>query len=387
MSIQAKPKVLLVDDEVKVVESLALLLRREFDVRVASSPQEALKQLSEIHDLAVVVSDMRMPGMDGATLLHEILLRRPDVARILLTGEAGRDAAIRAVNEGQILRFLTKPCPTDDLKRAIDAGVIQHRLIHAERTMLQETLIGCINALMEVLALANPVAFGRAQRIKRMAMLCAARFNCTDFWQLEAAAMLSQLGYITVPEVVLEKMHAGQPLTDPEKQKVGAVPDVSNSLLEHIPRLEPVIQILAALKYTDAQIAKLGDGTIGLGTRILGAVIEYEGQVAAGKSSDQIFAHLHQMSSRFGEKLVMHLMDAIGTEKRGTISRTPQEREMLLRDVTPGMRLQTELRSMSGALLVPMNFEVSKTLLDRLSNIAPELMGKPVRISMAQPGS
>jgi FixJ family two-component response regulator len=386
VNVHVKPKVLLVDDEPRVIESLALLLRREFDVRLASSPQEALKQLSEIHDLAVVVSDMRMPGMDGATLLHEILLRRPDVARILLTGEAGRDAAIRAVNEGQILRFLTKPCPTEDLKRAIDAGVVQHRLIHAERTMLKETLLGCINALMEVLALANPVAFGRAQRIKRMAMLCAGRFDCADFWQLEAAAMLSQLGYITVPEIVLEKMHAGHALTDPEKQKVAAVPDVSNSLLEHIPRLEPVIQILAALKYTDAQLAKLGEGTIGLGARILGGVIEYETQMASGKSAEQTFAHLRLMTSRFGEKLVMHLTECLAHEQRDTISRMPQEREMLLRDVMPGMRLQSELRSSSGALLVPMNFEVSKTLLDRLSNIAPELMGKPVRISMAQPG-
>src|SRR5689334_20800609 len=103
MAIQSKPKVLLVDDEPRVVESLAQLLRREFDVRIASSPQDALRHLGEVDDLAVVVSDMRMPGMDGATLLHEVLTRRPDVARILLTGESGREAAIRAVNEGQIL--------------------------------------------------------------------------------------------------------------------------------------------------------------------------------------------------------------------------------------------------------------------------------------------
>src|SRR4051812_28337083 len=147
MDVPPKPKILLVDDEPRVVEAIATLLRREYDVRTASSPQDALRHLNEINDLAVVVSDMRMPGMDGATLLHEILVRRPDVARILLTGEADRDAAIRAVNEGQILRFLTKPCPTDEMKKAIDAGVIQHRLIRAERIVLQETLIGCINAL------------------------------------------------------------------------------------------------------------------------------------------------------------------------------------------------------------------------------------------------
>lgn len=382
MSTRAKAKVLLVDDEPRVIEGVAQLLRRDYDFRLASNPQEALKNLNEIHDLAVVVSDMRMPGMDGATLLHEVRLRRPDVSRILLTGEAGRDAAIRAVNEGQILRFLTKPCPTEDLKQAIDAGVVHHRLVHAERAVLQETLIGCIKALMEVLALANPVAFGRAERIQKIATRCAERFNCTDFWQLEAAAMLSQLGYITVPQPILEKMYAGQPLTEPEKQKVDAVPDVSNALLEHIPRLEPVIQIVTALKWDDAAVAKLGDGTIGLGTRILGAVIEYEALVAAGKNRDQIFNELHRKSGRYGEKLVMQLDDCIAHKDRIMIARTPEEREILLRDVMPGARLQTELRTDSGVLLVPLNFEVTKTLLDRIANIHPDLLVKPVRVSV-----
>src|SRR5690349_5358195 len=114
MNTRQKPQILCVDDEPRVVEGLAQLLRREFDVKSASSPEDALRMVGELKDLAVVVSDMRMPRMDGATLLHEIRMRRPDVTRILLTGEAGRDAAMRAVNEGQIFRFLTKPCPIED---------------------------------------------------------------------------------------------------------------------------------------------------------------------------------------------------------------------------------------------------------------------------------
>jgi response regulator RpfG family c-di-GMP phosphodiesterase len=384
MTTPAKPKVLLVDDEPNVIDGLAQLLRRQFDVRTASAPQEALKSLSEIDDLAVVVSDFRMPGMDGATLLHEIMVRRPDVSRILLTGEAGREGAIRAVNEGQILRFLSKPCPIEDLKAALEAGVIQHRLIRAERSVLQETLLGCIKALMEVLSIANPVAFGRAERIRKLAARCAERLNCADFWQLEAAAMLSQLGFITVPESTLEKMYAGQPLTPDEKRKVDAVPDVANALLEHIPRLEPVIQIVAALKWDDAQLARLGQGTIGTGARILGAVIEYESLIAAGKSRDAIFAELHRKSARYGEKLVMQLDDCIGQRERAMVSRGSEERELLLRDVMPGARLQTELRAENGNLLVPVNFEVTKTLLDRLANIHPELLGSRVRISAPQ---
>lgn len=383
---KAKPKVLLVDDEVHVVDSLSQVLRRDFDVRTATNPQEALRGLNEINDLAVVVSDMRMPGMDGATFLHEIMMRRPDVARIMLTGEAGRDGAMRAVNEGQILRFLTKPCPVDEVRKAIEAGVIQHRLIQAERNVLQETLIGCIKVLMEVLAIANPVAFGRAERIQKLAAKVAERFGCTDFWQLEAAAMLSQLGYVTVPQDVLEKVYRGQALSAAEQQKVDAVPDVSNALLEHIPRLEPVIQVLVALKYNDAQIAKLGDGTIGLGTRILGAVIEREALAASGRPRDQILAEMHKKVGRYGEKLLMQLDDCASQTTtpvaQPAVTKAHYEREVLLRDAPPGSRLLCELRTENGTLLVPVNFEVSKTLLERIGNIHPELLVSPVRVRL-----
>jgi CheY-like chemotaxis protein len=363
-----------VDDEPRVVEGLAQLLRREFDVKSVSTPADALQKVNELKDLAVVVSDMRMPGMDGATLLREVKLRRPDVTRILLTGEAGRDSAIRAVNEGQIFRFLTKPCPIEELKAAIEAGVVQHRLTLAERAVLQETLIGCIKALMEVLAMANPVAFGRAERIKRTTMKCAARFGCGEFWQLEAAALLSQLGYVTVPQALLEKMYAGESLSAAEQQKLDDVPDVSNALLEHIPRLEPVIQILTALKWEDAAVARLGDGTIGLATRILGAVIEYETQHASGKTREEIFVYMHGKKGRYGEKLLMQL-DACVEETAGDPTvRMPKEREILLRDVMPGMTIRTELRNEGGVLLVPKNFEVTKKFIDRISTIAPELL-------------
>ena len=91
------------------------------------------------------------------------------------------------------------------LRSAIEAGVIQHRLVVAERVLLQETLIGCIKALIDVLAITNPVAFGRATRIKRQAADLAAAAGAKGFWQLEAAAMLSQIGYISLPSELVEK--------------------------------------------------------------------------------------------------------------------------------------------------------------------------------------
>jgi response regulator RpfG family c-di-GMP phosphodiesterase len=375
MNDRPKPQILCVDDEPRVVEGLALVLRKDYQVHIASSPEQALQKLREVSDLAVVVSDMRMPKMDGAAFLHEMMLRRPDATRILLTGQADREEAIRAINQGQIFRFLSKPCPVEQLKLAIDAGVIQHRLLNAERAVLQETLLGCIGALMEVLAVTNPTAFGRASHIKRRAMELAARLGTPDFWQLEAAAMLSQLGYAALPSALMDKIYHTGKLTPAEQAQVDAVPDMANKLLEHIPRLEPVIQILTALKWSDSQVAALGDGTIGLGTRILCLILEYDSLIARGMTHDTVCDHLCARTARFGAKLISQLDACIVTS-----SSNEQSQEIALEQVVPGMTLLQEIRTPSGALLVPKGFEVTKTFLERVRNISPELLETTVRV-------
>lgn len=376
MDDRPKPQILCVDDESRVVEGLALVLRREYQVHVASGPEQALQKLRDISDLAVVISDMRMPKMDGAEFLHEVKLRRPDATRIILTGYADRDEAVRAVNKGQIFRFLTKPCAPEQLKSAIEAGVVQHRLLNAERAVLQETLLGCIRALMEVLAIANPVAFGRAAHIKRRAVELAARLGAKDFWQLEAAAMLSQLGYAALPPELVEKLFQAHRLTAEEQAKVDSVPDMANKLLEHIPRLEPVIQILAALKWNDSQLAALGDGTIGLGTRILCLILEYDALSARGMQHDAICDQLCARTARFGPKLISQLDACIAhaTESEKVL-------ELPLRQVVPGMTLVQEVRTSAGALIVPAGFEVTKSFLERVTNLAPALLDTLVRVT------
>jgi len=162
MNGQSLPCILCVDDEPKVLEGLALQLRRDYRVVTALGGQAALEKVKECGAPAVILCDMRMPGMDGAHLLKRMRLLYPETTRILLTGEPGRDAAVSAINEGQIFRFLTKPCPPDQLRAAVEAGVTHHRQMAAQKT-LQETLARCVvtdrskesplaNSLMESVA-------------------------------------------------------------------------------------------------------------------------------------------------------------------------------------------------------------------------------------------
>jgi response regulator RpfG family c-di-GMP phosphodiesterase len=376
----SKPRVLFVDDEKRLLESLALLLRKDFDVQVATSGAEALQLLLQMKDVAVVVSDFRMPHMDGATFLHEVMLRAPTATRILLTGEAGVSGARDAVNKGQIFRFLTKPCPTDELKEALEAGIDLHRLLNAERLVMQETLIECIAALMEVLAVTNPVAFGRAQRIKQLVTRMAGRLECGQFWQLEAAALLSQIGYFAESPELAEKVYYGRPLSSAEQERAAAVSGNARRLFEHVPRLEPVIQIIMALDWKDEALARLGTGMIGLGARILCVALEYDLQTTQGVASTEILRRLRAREARF-TPMVLDAFEAI------LVAHPEAGREIVvaLRDAKPGMRLRDEIRTPNGALLVPIGFEVSERLLERLLQVAPDVLEQQVRLSVPAP--
>ena len=376
-----KPCVLFVDDEKRLLEGIAQLLRKQYEVQIANSGDEALRRLGELKDVAVVVSDFRMPQMDGATFLHQVMLRAPTATRILLTGEAGVDGARDAVNKGQIFRFLTKPCPTDQLREALDAGIELHRLANAERIVMQETLLECIAALMEVLAVTNPTAFGRAQRIKRLVADVATKLECGQFWQLEAAALLSQIGYFAESPELAEKIYYGRALSPEEKRRAAAVPANAQRLFEHVPRLEPVIQIVTALDWPDAALARLGDGMIGLGARILGVALEYDLMTIKEMPKKEIMQVLRSRESRFGSNVLEAFTAVVGAEAE------PQVQTMRLREATPGMRLLQEIRTSSGALLVPIGFELSQRLLERISQVAPEALEELVRLAPARPAA
>jgi CheY-like chemotaxis protein len=377
---RTKTRVLFVDDEERVLEGMAALLRKDYEVHVATRGDQALQKLGELKNVAVVVSDFRMPQMDGATFLHEVMVRAPLATRILLTGEAGVDGAKDAVNKGQIFRFLTKPCPADQLKQALEAGVAQHRYLAAERAVLQETLIECIAALMEVLAVTNPVAFGRAQRIKHLVKQIATRLECGEFWQVEAAALLSQIGYFAESPALAEKIYYGRALSADEQQRAAAVPANARRLLEHIPRLEPVIQILDAMHWNDEQLARAGERMVGLGARIVCAALEFDTLSIHGKPLTEILQELRTRQARFGANVIRALADVAGTAREFDADIVAP-----LRDATPGMRLREEIRTQNGALLVPIGFEITQRLLDRISQVAPEVMAQQVRLSPPRP--
>jgi len=365
-------RVLCVDDEPHVLEGLRDSLRRSFEVDVAESGAAALALLEQDPDAyAVVISDMRMPGMSGAAFLSQARRVAPNAVRLLLTGHADLDAAIAAVNDGQLFRFLTKPCPRQELLRACAAALGQHRLLVAERVLLEQTLRGGITALVDVLALTNPAAFGRAMRLRSGVQLLAERIDMTDAWEVEIAAMLLQLGAVTLPDATAERLYAGAVLSEAEQAMVAAVPAATQRILGHVPRLEGVQQILA-----DVGRPYRGEGRPpSMGGRMLRIVADYDELESRGTTRPAVLATMRGRDGVYDRQL----LDAYALA-HGPSEPVDEVVEVRLIDLQPGMTLADDVRHRNGGLLIARGYKVTAALIERLDHLPRGHLREPLRV-------
>ncbi|MGA3083979.1 MAG: response regulator [Thermodesulfobacteriota bacterium] len=131
-------KILLVDDEPHVAEALKRTLHREpFEILSAGSAKEALQILAR-EPIDVVISDEMMPGMSGSEFLAVVYRNYPEIIRIMLTGHANLNVAVRAINEGHIYRFLMKPCNEQEIRITIRQAIQQKELAEKSRQLLRK---------------------------------------------------------------------------------------------------------------------------------------------------------------------------------------------------------------------------------------------------------
>lgn len=135
---RARGKVLIVDDDLRLIAGLRRRLRRRYDLVTAAGGGEALAMLRAGRTFAVIVCDMRMPGIDGIEVLRRFRERSPQTVRLMLTGADDQRTAVQAINEGAIFRFLNKPCTVEDMIAAIDAGLDHHSALREARALRTE---------------------------------------------------------------------------------------------------------------------------------------------------------------------------------------------------------------------------------------------------------
>jgi CheY-like chemotaxis protein len=362
-----RPKVLLVDDEADSLEALSLQLRREYQVLTALGGEDALRSLAENSPVAAVISDLRMPGMDGVELLHRVQLEYPDTTRVLHTAQSDLSAAISAINDSGVYRYLAKPVPGEELRAAVQDAVAAHGRSTTQRQLLDKTLKTSMQALFGVLELASPAAFARAGRIRTLvADLCTA-MQLEALWEIEVAAMASQLGAVTIPPSVLQKLDKGLPCTDEEQAMIDAMPGVAVQLLKGIPNLEDVLEIVRGIgeMRRNERPARPHPPLIEAAIDVVRTAIDYETLESRGLEVENAITVLECR-----DHAAMPVLSAL-RDLRGVQLKTEEKvRGLRVVDLEVGMRVAEDIVATNGLVLIGRGMIVTSLLLDRLDNYA-----------------
>ncbi len=371
-------KLLFVDDEENVLQSMKRQLRKRFPMQVALSGDEALQKLKEDGPFAVIVSDMRMPGMNGVELLSRVKNLYPDTVRIMLTGNADQETAMEAVNNGQIFRFLTKPCSTATLIPALALAQRQHRLLTAEKELLQKTLKGSVTVLSELLSQAKPTIFSAGLRIKEYGTDVARQLDLPNLWQIEVAALLAQIGCISLPTDIINKKYAGLTLDDEEEAMWANYPEIGARLLEHIPRLESVTKMIRwqqkpFSEYTD-DFTQAEFEEVLTGAQILKGTIDFDLLLHQGYSPGKAVEELRRQESNYNG----NVLGALSRIRFQVHSRTLS---LGVDDITVGMIAEEDITAKNGAMILPKGQKITWPVLQALYNFNRQVgIVEPIKV-------
>jgi response regulator RpfG family c-di-GMP phosphodiesterase len=328
---------------------------------------------------------MRMPVMDGVTLLMEVRQRAPESVRMMLTGNADLQTAVDAINRGAIFRFLTKPCSHENFVGAIEAGLEQYGLIMAEKELLEKTLKGIINMLMDILSLSYPVAFSQSMRLRKYAIQIAMKLDLFWIWQYEIAAMLSSVGFIYIPTETIERYMAGSSLSDDEKIMIAAIPQTTGMLLANIPRLSIVASMITQrdMIYTKPLDFKTREHNemIRIGAMVLKVITDFDMLLIQNHEPEDAIKMMANRGTSYNNK-ILDVLATMDLPNKGRVAR-----HIKINELQKGMVIETGILNAQGRLIIPKGYEVNDdTAAERLKKYLFNQDGSDtIRVLMSVP--
>lgn len=367
-------KILLVDDDPNLLSALQRQLRKRFDLATAQGGEEALAAVEKANHgqepFAVVLCDMRMPGMDGVEVLKRIKDLAPDTVRMMLTGNADQQTAIASINHGSIFRFYTKPCPADQLTEGLEAGLEQYRLITAERELLEKTLSGSIKVLADVVSMNDPVAYGHACRVRDWVQRLTTEFRMPQRWQLEIAAMLAMIGQVAIPPELIARRRDGESLSEDEQAIFERVPEAGRNLIANIPRLAKVAEIVHLQDRGFDGSGFPADGPVGLDipldARLLKILKDLAEVADGGPLTATVFGVLEKRLEIYDQKLLGKVRTCL---KVDAADAPPVVVEVPLAALRPGQTVVSDISLANGRLILAANTQLSEAQIERLRNL------------------
>jgi len=362
------PRVLFVDDDRSLLLEIQRVFRGRLDVVTATSGEEALELAGRFPPCAVIVADMHMPGMNGIDLLQAFERHSRETTRIMLTGQADLETAMEAVNCGNVFRFLTKPISPKALEATVEAGVQQYNLVTAERVLLEETLSGSIQTLVDLLSVFDPKAFGRSQQVRDYCLRLAAQLGLSAPWDLGLAASLAQIGALAIPLELHARRNRGEALSAQEAQVFARIPEYGARMVGRIPRLQSVARIvLYATKAFNGEGHPM-DGVAGdqlpLEARILKVATDFVEGMRLRKAWPVVVAQMGLAEGCY-DPWVLEALETVLEPSRGVTVELPQE-FLRVDDLETGMVLCADLASSDGVVQLSAGTRLSGFHLEKL---------------------
>lgn len=279
-----KYSILAVDDELDNLQLLKRTLRRNYHITTACCGEEAIEILKE-NSFDLIISDHKMPGMDGTELLKYIYENYPETIRLLITAYTDVPILIDAINTGKIYRYIKKPWSPEEVVNVVEKAFEANKLNNENKKLVQdfkELFSGTINAITEALDAKDSYTFGRSKRVSFYSIRIAQEMNLSDveLSKVELAGLLHDIGMIGVSETILNKP---EKLTEEEFNSVKKHVEQGVKILEDIKQLESVVNII---KYHHERYDGNGypyqikEEEIPLGARIIAVADAFDGMTS-----------------------------------------------------------------------------------------------------------
>jgi response regulator RpfG family c-di-GMP phosphodiesterase len=382
-------KILFVDDDPNLLAACERNFRKTFQLDTAAGGEIGLEKIAANGPYAVVISDRQMPRMDGIQFLSTVRQRAPDTIRIMLTGNVDLEAAVRVVNEGNIFRFLIKPCPQEILLKTLEDAIKQYRLVTAEKDLLNKTLSGSIKLLTDILAAVDMKSFEKSDKLRGLISEVIGKMPMENAWEVPLAAMLSPIGYLTLPAETVVKARTGQQLSRVEEQLVASAPEIAARFLANIPRLEGVAK---AVRYQQKHF----DGTgfppdavkgeaIPFGSRLLKILADMAQVQAGGVLPMHALNELQARQGWYDPKLLGTVRTCFGGAEVKTAP-AQENLSLTVKDLKVGMILLSDVLTKDGTMILSAGHQLSMMSLEKIRNFE-QVSGiiEPITVEAPEP--
>jgi response regulator RpfG family c-di-GMP phosphodiesterase len=355
--------ILIVDDDSDLLRALSEGLLGSFHVETASDPREALVKLRTMPELAVVVADMRMPGMSGLELLRQARSIVPNASRMMLTAAGDAQTAIAAINEGNVCRFLTKPCGLPVLEAAIREALDLRRTLHHLLEAQFRMVSGIIEVLDKVIQMVHPESHALAQRLRQRMRELALEMLQPEFWELEIAAMLAPLGAVGAPQSFSA--------ANPAAAFSGDFPQAAAALLRQIPRMEKIAGMVAYIGKNFDGSGQPKDRVAGteipIGSRMLRVVRDMEERMGVGCAAGDALRLMQQEEGSYDPCVLAAALACFGEDPHAHL---PHSTSVAWSALQEGDTLADDIPSETGALLLTKGCRVTPNLKKMLQHMA-----------------